>query len=121
VIPDDIEGIEEMFWEWSRETAGVDLIVSTGGTGFSPRDVTPEAAARVIERPAPNLMELARLRCGQKANLAWLSRGVAGVARRTLIITTPGSPKGAVETLEAVSDLVEHIVRLLRGEQPHQT
>jgi molybdenum cofactor synthesis domain-containing protein len=91
------------------------LVVTTGGTGFSPRDLTPEATLRVIERQAPALAE-AMHRCSPKARL---SRGVAGTAGRSLVLNTPGSPQGAVECLDAVIDVVPHALALLSGENPH--
>jgi molybdenum cofactor synthesis domain-containing protein len=113
LVPDDIPQIEALLRDWSKQ--GVHLIVTTGGTGFSPRDVTPEAAMGVIDRPAMNLMELARARCGAASPKAYLSRGVAGVAGRSIIVTLPGSPKGAVEMLDAMCDLLPHAVALVQG------
>lgn len=113
-VPDERERIAACLVEWSR--GGVDLVVSTGGTGLAPRDVTPEAARSVIEREAPGLMELARMRCMAKTPRAFLSRGVAGTIGRTLILTLPGSVKGATEMLEALLDLLPHAVETLRGE-----
>ncbi|MBM4113333.1 MAG: MogA/MoaB family molybdenum cofactor biosynthesis protein [Phycisphaerae bacterium] len=119
VLPDDLDSLAACFAEWSRERPAIDLIVSTGGTGLSPRDVTPEAARSVIERDHPALMELARLRCRERSPdrspRAYLSRGVAGVASHSLILTLPGSPAGAVETLEALVDLLPHAISLIRG------
>lgn len=115
-IPDDRSLIAATFREWSADTSGIDLLVSTGGTGLSPRDVTPEAAAEVIDRPHPGLMELARLRCLAKTPLTYLSRGIAGSAGRTLLLTLPGSPRGATETLEALVDVLPHAIASLRGE-----
>ncbi len=113
-VPDDLALLEAKFREWVA--ADVDLIVSTGGTGLSDRDVTPEAASRVIERAHPGLMELARARTGAANAKAYLSRGVAGAAGRTLIVTLPGSPKGATEQLAAIAELLPHAVGILRGE-----
>lgn len=115
-VADEVELIAETFRRWSRPDAGIDLVLSTGGTGLAPRDVTPEAAMKVIERPHAGLMELARLRCFQKTPRTYLSRGVAGVAGRTLIITLPGSVRGATENLDALLDLLPHAVETLRGE-----
>lgn len=119
VLPDDLAALAACFAEWSRERPAIDLLVSTGGTGLSPRDVTPEAARRVIEREHPALMELARQRSMERSPTrsarAYLSRGVAGTAGRSLILTLPGSPGGAVETLEALLDLLPHAISLLRG------
>ena len=88
----------------------------TGGTGLAPRDVTPEAARLVLEREHPGLMELARLRCLEKSPKAYLSRGIAGTIGRTLILTLPGSPRGAVENLEAILDVLPHAIDTLRGD-----
>jgi molybdenum cofactor synthesis domain-containing protein len=89
------------------------LVVTTGGTGFTPRDLTPEGTRTVIEREAPGLAEAMRL----TSPLGRLSRGIAGISGHTVILNTPGSPKGCVECLEAVIDVVPHALRLL-NEQP---
>lgn len=121
-VPDDADVIAAAFAEWSRadlsapDARPIDLILSTGGTGLAPRDVTPEAAKRVIEREHAGLMELARLRCFAKTPKTYLSRGVAGVAWRTLILTLPGSPRGAAENLEALLDILPHAIETLRGD-----
>ena len=91
------------------------LIVTTGGTGFGPRDQTPEGTAEVIERAAPGFGELMR----RSGPLAPLSRGIAGVRGRALVVNLPGSPKGALESLAALIDLVPHALDLLAGERPH--
>lgn len=113
-LPDEREQLAACFVEWSK--GGVDLLVSTGGTGLSPRDVTPEAAKSVLEREHSGLMELARLRCMAKTVRTFLSRGVAGTIGRTLVLTLPGSPRGATEMLEALVDVLPHAVETLRGE-----
>lgn len=115
-VPDDRAAIANAFREWCRPDRSIDLVVSTGGTGLSPRDTTPEAARDVFEREHEGLMDLARLRCLEKTPLAALSRGVAGTRGRTLIVTLPGSPRGAVEMLEAISDVLPHAIEMLRGE-----
>ncbi len=91
------------------------LVVTTGGTGFGPRDLTPEGTRRVIDREAPGLAEAMRL----VNPLGRLSRGVAGTVDRALVLNTPGSPRGAVECLEAVVDVVPHALALLAGHRPH--
>jgi molybdenum cofactor synthesis domain-containing protein len=91
------------------------LVVTTGGTGFGPRDLTPEGTAAVITRSAPGLAEAMRL----VNPLGRLSRGIAGSVDRALILNLPGSPKGAVECLEAVIDVVPHALRLLAGNTEH--
>lgn len=118
-VPDDEAQIVERLRAWSAADAGIDLIVATGGTGLSPRDRTPEAALRVIERRHDALMELARLRCLGRTPLAYASRGVAGVAGRTLILTLPGAPRGACEMLEALADVLPHALAMLRDQTDH--
>jgi len=115
-LPDEQEVLAACFVDWSRPEAGIDLVLSTGGTGLAPRDVTPEAAKRVIEREHSGLMELARLRCLSKTPRTFLSRGVAGTIGRTLILTLPGSVRGSSENLEALLDILPHAVETLRGE-----
>jgi molybdopterin adenylyltransferase len=96
--------------------AGFDgLVVSTGGTGFGPRDLTPEATLDVIEREAPGLAEAARA----VSPLGRLSRGRAGILGRCIVVNTPGSPRGAAESLGAVLDVLDHALALARGEHPH--
>ncbi len=115
-LPDEADQLAHCFVEWSRPEAGIDLVLSTGGTGLAPRDVTPEAARRVLEREHSGLMELARLRCMSKTARTFLSRGIAGTIGRTLILTLPGSPRGATENLEALLDILPHAIATLRGE-----
>ncbi len=119
-VPDDREVIAAAL----RELAGTDLglIAITGGTGFGPRDVTPEATRDVMEREAPGLAEAMRATGRAKTPMADLSRGVCGVRGRTLIIDLPGSPRGATESLEAVLGLLPHALDLLGGDtQQHPT
>ncbi len=115
-VADDVERIAERLRAWAGGDAPPDLVLTTGGTGLAPRDVTPEATMAVMDRPCPGLCELMRLRCLEHTPLAFLSRAQAGVAGRTLIINLPGSPKGAAESLEALLDVLPHAVRTLRGE-----
>lgn len=91
------------------------LVVTTGGTGFGPRDLTPEGTRAVIEREAPGLAEAARL----VNPLGRLSRGIAGTTGDALVVNLPGSTSGAVEGLEAILDVLPHALALLRGERPH--
>ena len=109
VVPDGVESVGVALRELASGFAG--LIVTTGGTGFGPRDLTPEATMLVIERAAPGLAEAMRLAAPR--GLGRLSRAIAGTIGETLILNTPGSPAGAVESLEAVIDILPHALALL--------
>jgi molybdenum cofactor synthesis domain-containing protein len=113
-VPDDVAAISRQLQTWAADPKP-DLILTTGGTGLSPRDVTPEATVAVLDRSHPGLLELARLRCYPKTPRAFLSRGEAGTLGQTLIINLPGSPAGAREFLEALLDILPHAVETLRG------
>jgi molybdopterin adenylyltransferase len=122
ILPDDESAIRETLIEWS-DSAEMDIILTTGGTGFSPRDVTPEATRAVIEREAPGLAEAMRAASLRITPHAMLSRVVAGIRKRTLIINLPGSPKGAVENLRVAMPVLSHAIQLLledpRSEESH--
>jgi molybdenum cofactor synthesis domain-containing protein len=113
VTADGVEAVATALAELTRAFAG--LVVTTGGTGFGPRDLTPEGTRAVIEREAPGLAEAMRL----VSPLGRLSRAVAGTVGQALVLNTPGSSKGAVETLDAVLDVVPHALDLLSGGRPH--
>ena len=112
VLPDDIAILRELLENWS-DRGDVNIILTTGGTGFSPRDVTPEATRAVIERDAPGLAEAMRAESASKSPHAMLSRAIAGIRGRVLIVNLPGSPKAAVENLQVVIPALEHAVKLL--------
>lgn len=115
-LPDELDQLASFFSHWSEPSRAIDLILSTGGTGLAPRDITPEALRRVLHREHAGLMELARLRCYQKTPRTYLSRGIAATINRTLILTLPGSPRGCTEMLEALLDILPHAIETLRGE-----
>lgn len=114
-IPDGIDSVHDCLVELAEGFNG--LIVTTGGTGFGPRDLTPEGTRRALHREAPGIAEAMRL--VNPKGLGRLSRAIAGTRGRALIVNTPGSTKGAVETLEAMLDIAPHAVSLLAGDQPH--
>jgi len=116
VVPDEAERISAALLEWSTR---VDLIVTTGGTGCAPRDVTPEATMRVIDRSVPGIVEKMRIAGSEFEPRSWLSRGVAGLRGACLIVNFPGSPKGVSESLDAVGRLLLHAVGLATGTTGH--
>ena len=115
VVPDEVEAIQQTLRAWCDEE-GLDLILTTGGTGLGPRDLTPEATRPLLEREAPGIAEALRFYGLQRTPFAMLSRGVAGIRGRTLIINLPGSPKAALENLETVAPALPHGLALLREE-----
>jgi molybdenum cofactor synthesis domain-containing protein len=117
VVPDSQQDIAD-----AMEAAivrGADLVVSTGGTGLGPRDVTPQATSTVVDFEVPGIAEEMRRAGAATTPMAALSRGIAGVRGHTLIINVPGSAKGAAESLEAVIPVLEHAIRLLHGDTAH--
>jgi molybdopterin-guanine dinucleotide biosynthesis protein B/molybdopterin-guanine dinucleotide biosynthesis protein len=116
IMPDELELIADRLSSWADRDQ-TDLILTTGGTGVSPRDLTPDATLRVVERTLPGFGEAMRLRSLQKTPNAIISRALAGIRGNCLIINLPGSPKGAVECLEAVWDAVPHTIAKLQGDQ----
>mgnify|MGYP005854549567 CR=1 FL=1 len=113
IVPDELEQIQEALSAWC-DGDDLDLIFTSGGTGFSPRDNTPEATLAVIERQAPGLVEAMRAASLQSTPFAMLSRAVAGIRRRTLVVNLPGSPRGALECLQVIAAALPHAVALLR-------
>ena len=114
IVPDDLEQIKDKLIAYTEQ--GLDLVFTTGGTGFAPRDNTPEATMAVVERPAPGIVEAIRARSLEITPFAMLSRATAGIRGKTLIINFPGSPKAALECLEVFLPVMNHAVETLRGD-----
>jgi molybdopterin adenylyltransferase len=112
VVPDDQDRISRILMDWA-DSGQLDVILTTGGTGFAHRDVTPEATLRAIEREAPGMTEAMRAASAAKSPHAMLSRARAGIRGRVLIVNLPGSPKAAVENLEVIAPALEHAIQLL--------
>ena len=113
VVPDDFALIEDRLRHYVDE--GVELVFTTGGTGFTPDDITPEATRAVIEREAPGLVEAMRSESLRQTPMAMLSRGVAGIAGNTLIVNFPGSPRAIDETFGVIAPTLRHAVDTLNG------
>ena len=116
VVPDELAQIQKVLCDWSDADQS-DVILTTGGTGFAPRDITPEATLAILHRHAPGIAEAMRQESLRKTPHAMLSRGVAGIRNRTLIINLPGSPKAALENLEIALPVLPHAVELIREDQ----
>lgn len=113
ILPDEKEIIKEKLIEYSKKA---DLILTTGGTGLSPRDVTPEATLEVIDRQVPGIAEAMRSAGLKKTSRSMLSRAVAGVKGRSLIINLPGSPKAVKENLSVILDVIPHAIEKIKGD-----
>jgi molybdenum cofactor synthesis domain-containing protein len=122
IIPDELDEIKNTLSSWA-DSKRLDVILTTGGTGFAPRDVTPEATLAVVDRLVPGIPEAMRWESLKITPHAMLSRMAAGIRKRTLIVNLPGSPKAALENFEVVRPVLEHAVQLLRedpdSEQGH--
>jgi len=118
IVSDDLEPLAEKLCAYA-DRADVNLIVTTGGTGFGPRDNTPEATQRVIEREAPGLAEAMRIETLKNTPMAMISRGVSGIRSGTLIVNLPGSPKAVRESFEVIRPVLNHAMDLLLGKTAH--
>lgn len=117
VVPDEEDAIAGKIAAWCER--GAALVLTTGGTGMGPRDRTPEATRRVIDREAPGLAEAMRSIGAVRNSFAWLSRGIAGLRGHTLIVNLPGSERGARESLESILPLIEHAIAIAAGGKSH--
>ena len=115
VVPDETGSIAGMLKDWA-DSGACDLIVTTGGTGLSPRDVTPEATLQVIEREIPGMAEAMRLEGLKNTPRAMLSRAVCGIRKNTLIINLPGSPGGVRDGLSVITEVLEHAIKKIQGD-----
>jgi molybdenum cofactor synthesis domain-containing protein len=115
IVSDDLEPLSETLRKFA-DRSDVNLIVTTGGTGFAPRDNTPEATIAVIEREAPGLPEAMRIETLKQTPMAMISRGVCGIRSGTLIINLPGSPKGVRESFAVIAPVLKHAISLLAGQ-----
>lgn len=113
ILPDEKDLIKERLIVYSKN---VDVILTTGGTGLSPRDVTPEATAEVVEKEVPGISEAMRAEGLKKTNRAMLSRGIAGIRGKSMIINLPGSPKAVKENLSVILDVLPHAIEKLKGD-----
>lgn len=114
VVPDDTDGIAGKLTRWA-DSGEMDVILTTGGTGLTARDVTPEATSAALERTAPGIAEALRASAGPRLPRAWLSRGVAGTRGKTLIVNLPGSTSGVRDGLAVLAEFIDHAVELVSG------
>jgi molybdenum cofactor synthesis domain-containing protein len=119
VVADEELAIETTLKEWA-DTGSAALILTTGGTGVAPRDVTPEATRRVLEREIPGLAELMRQKGLEQTKFSVMSRALAGTRKRSLIVNLPGSPRGALFSLQSIESVVPHTIELLQGSTCHR-
>ncbi len=120
IVPDEMEVITTRLAEWA-DGGGVDIILTSGGTGLAARDITPEATLAVVDRAVPGIAETMRVKSLEKTPMAMLSRAVAGLRGQCLIINLPGSPKAVRECLEVVLPAIPHAVEIIKGEVTDHT
>jgi molybdenum cofactor synthesis domain-containing protein len=120
IVPDDLDVLRDTLTLWA-DSGDMDIILTTGGTGFSPRDITPEATRFVVDKLAPGLAEMMRAESLKITLHAMLSRAIAGIRGRALIINLPGSPKAACENLQVVAPVLGHAAQLLRDDAAAET
>lgn len=116
IVPDEMELIKKKIIDYS-DNLKVDLVLTDGGTGFTERDVTPEATKQVIEKEVPGIPEAMRIGCLKLTNRAMLSRGISGIRKKTLIVNLPGSSSGAKESLEAILEALPHGLDMVLGKE----
>lgn len=118
IVSDDLAGLRETIYSLT-ERDDINLILTTGGTGFGPRDNTPEATQAVIDREAPGIAEAMRRETAGKTPLAMLSRGIAGIRNQTLIVNLPGSPKAVAECFDVIRPVLQHAIELIASNTAH--
>ena len=118
IVPDDLDPLTAVLIK-AADREDVNLVITTGGTGFAPRDNTPEATLAAIEREAPGIAEAMRMQTLNKTPMAMISRGVCGIRGNALILNLPGSPKGVRESFAVVAPVLNHAIALLSGQQEH--
>jgi molybdopterin adenylyltransferase len=125
IVPDDVKSIAQILKKWCNEKNHPDIIFTSGGTGFSVRDLTPEATRAVIKKETPGISEFLRISNLSKNPHSILSRGVSGIRNRTLIINLPGNPKASIDNIKQLTPILPHAIKILRGdseaEKEHQT
>lgn len=118
IVPDNKKIISAKLKEWS-DRLKLDLILTTGGTGFAPRDITPEATEKIIDRSVPGFSEIMRIESFKKTKHAVLSRGISGIRKKTLIVNLPGSEKAVRENLKIILPAIPHAIEILNGKTEH--